>query len=265
MPRPSPAGQLAEPPVGLLPAERREFFDAIKLFHGALGMSYGGLARALHRVKSSVSDYCHGKLKRPDPAFLTDLCDLAVKTLGEDRLPMPRARVQQIREDLELQQAGRQRCSACPAARTGRLTQRPAESGGAGPDARDRPVGDGPANATRGSAAAIDRLPVPRPEGDRQLTIATDRLGIRDLNARLVAGQLADAVGILRHLGLDVPPPETAAALAACRSEGLADAESALIVHAAQRAVRDVMIIAKVLLDGDHIDLAKDLLGAGVG
>ncbi|GIE96639.1 hypothetical protein Ari01nite_41040 [Paractinoplanes rishiriensis] len=76
----------------------------------------------------------------------------------------------------------------------------------------------------------------------------------------MAANQVADAAGIVRHIGRAGRPAEVAAAIADCRQAALLDEASAIIVYAAQRMDPDHTRIMMELLDIGETDAVRELL-----
>jgi hypothetical protein len=98
--------------------------------------------------------------------------------------------------------------------------------------------------------------PVPSAKGDRQ----REWKDMAALRARLTAGEIHDAAGIMRHVGRDGSSAEAAAAIAACLSEGLADAAATIVAYAAHRDDEDIFVMMEALLDEGDIGSASRLV-----
>jgi len=92
-------------------------------------------------------------------------------------------------------------------------------------------------------------LPVPPPQGDRQLLSVPDRTWapFADLARHLGAGRAGDARTILQHSGTATAPTEVADAVATCRGGGLDEAAEAILHYAGTRGAADALRIVRVL------------------
>jgi hypothetical protein len=253
-------GRYGENPEDL-PGPRRAFAEAVR---SILREAAGGKTRTLRELsvtlrtpKNRLSDLVNAKVGKSQTATVYALQKLHDKASSAS----PKALQISINHLLQLHQAVihldqatqavdlQAICATCPAAKT-RDAPRSALL------AADRE----PAGAAGRQPSRDRQLPVPPPTGDRQVAVSPDWLDMDDLDARIAAGEVADAAGILRHTGFAAAAPETAAAIAACYRRGLHEAADTMIVYAAQRPGRDVMQIAKALLDDDHPSGASELL-----
>ncbi|MFB6710831.1 hypothetical protein [Streptomyces sp. NPDC056358] len=105
--------------------------------------------------------------------------------------------------------------------------------------------------------------PVPLRQGDRQHVqgLGASWPALDDVSTRLAAGDLAGAAGILRHIGLEASLDEAALAIASSQHRGLAEATELILQYASQRKDREVMGLAKKLLNRDQQLSAGILLG----
>ncbi|GAA5084496.1 hypothetical protein GCM10023319_29550 [Nocardia iowensis] len=100
-----------------------------------------------------------------------------------------------------------------------------------------------PAEIAPASEATV--APVPRSEGDRR-NIAILEIAWRpakDLATYISVGNLERANGLIRHVGSEADPAETADAVISCRDLGMPEATRAIIDYAGNRPERDVLHI----------------------
>lgn len=254
-PKLSKRGEYAD--LGDLQGPRRELAVVVRklcslISGGELGLGgrgpgqREGLSEVCNASRSALSDLLNGKTKRPDLGFLMRLYALAEEKAETASMPLSLEELEQLHKAVMDSNRRQYPCAGCPTAE--RRSVAAAANGKPADLNLRRPVPD----AT---------LPVPPSAGDRQVAAPQEWTGMGDLHARLAAGQDADAVGILRHAGLAVAAPETAAAIAACHRHGLGEAADAMIAYAAQRSERDVMQIARALIENDLPAGARELLG----
>ncbi|MEV4691973.1 hypothetical protein AB0K27_12750 [Micromonospora echinospora] len=196
--------------------------------------------------RSALSALLNGKTKRPDLNILKRLYALAEEKVEAAAMPLSFEDLKQLREAVIEGSRGWRPCSACRDGQ-GQCSTASADDEQVRLDIRQ--------------PAPIATLPVLPLAGDRQVPVLAQWTGIRDLHARLAAGQDADAAGVLRYTGLSAVADETAAAIAICSREGLGEAADALIVYAARRSERDVMEIARALIGYSLPADASELLG----
>ncbi|WP_063000363.1 hypothetical protein [Nocardia mikamii] len=116
--------------------------------------------------------------------------------------------------------------------------------------------------AESGTARALDNAPVPPLLGDRRnnrLDVAwpsTDEVvwrPVSQLVGYVSTGELENANSLMRHVGTEAEPLETADAIVACRDVDLPDAVDTIISHAgAREELLDVMQILKSLNERDR-------------
>ncbi|MFJ7622805.1 hypothetical protein ACIQYZ_28830 [Rhodococcus erythropolis] len=104
--------------------------------------------------------------------------------------------------------------------------------------------------------------PVPRQEGDRRKRQSAELPwpAAADVSKYLTAGALESANGLIRHVGIEASPTETAHAIISCRDLGLLDATATIIRYAGARDRRDVLQIIHSLNQRDRRDDADSLL-----
>ncbi|MFE4503896.1 hypothetical protein ACFRFQ_28905 [Rhodococcus sp. NPDC056743] len=68
-----------------------------------------------------------------------------------------------------------------------------------------------------------------------------------EVSRYLAVGALESANGLIRHVGSEASPIETAHAIASCRDLGLVDAADTIIAYAGGRARREVLQILQSL------------------
>jgi len=202
------------------------------------GVSLAGIADVSTMSKSVVSDLLNGHRKRPQAEQLQSLHALAEKRAGSSNHQLPA-----LDEMLRLQERV---CAEADHGSSCKTCRRPWDA--AKPDALE------PASIPDGKGDKA--LPVHRSGGDRQGEWAD----MADVLARLAAGQVADAAGILRHVGRDGDAVEAAVAAATCHRQGLPDAASTVVSYAAQRADEEIIFIVGTLLDGGDLEIAKQLV-----
>ena len=219
---------------------------------GKLGLGGGGrgrkegLSEVCNISRSALSALLNGKTKRPDLNILKRLYELAEGEAGAEAMPLSFEDLKGLREAVIIESSrGRHLCSA-----RGDGQGQCSTASAAGEQVRP--------NLRQAAPTALPVLPV---AGDRQVPVLAQWTGIRDLHARLAAGQDADAAGVLRYTGLSAVAVETAAAIATCSRAGLGEAADALIVYAARRSERDVMEIARALIGYSLSADASELLG----
>lgn len=242
---------------------QREFAVAVReLFVEAAGgepRTLRELSKMLRIPKNRLSDLANAKVGKRGAAtidYLTDLHNVASALASGkplqvtlDSLLLLHQQVRQLVQEIRDGELKPGMCANCPAG-TARAASAPAI-----PSADHEP-----ADAPQHESLRDMVLPVPTPTGDRPFIGLREWPGMDDLHTRLAAGEFADAAGILRHTGSAAAAPETAAAIAACYRRGLHEAADTMLVYAAQRTGRDVMQIAKALLDNDHPSGANELL-----
>ncbi|MBW6438295.1 helix-turn-helix domain-containing protein [Actinoplanes hulinensis] len=223
----------------------RQLTEAVRACLGILsdaGFSLRQAAEKCFVTKNVMSAIANGQRKRPDLGLLQRIHELAEEhSDGDQRPPSLRVMERLHQEVID----GCQRTPACP--RCGR----PWES-------KERPhqTPDKPADST--SVLQVERdttLPVPPVLGDRQL--ASD--GGADFKRLLAADRLTDLAGILRHIGRYGDPAETAATIVGCHQDGLAEAATTIMLHAAQRPSKEIMRIVGALLAIHAIAAASEL------
>ncbi|AFU04318.1 hypothetical protein AW168_06735 [Nocardia brasiliensis] len=172
--------------------------------------------------KSVLADLANGKRKRPKAIHLRELHSLALVKAG------PGAVISW--DDLERL---RERAAAKPAERTI-------------------------------SAAAITPVvaPVPHSEGDRRKFVTPDVAWppAKDLAVYISVGNFERANGLIRYVGSEASPAETANAVISCRDLGMAEATEAIITYAGNRSERDVLRILHSLKQHDRRADADALL-----
>ena len=117
-----------------------------------------------------------------------------------------------------------------------------------------------PATASTPSTSVI--APVPHKEGDRRKR-GSAKLpwpAAADISKYLTAGALESANGLIRYVGTEASPTETAHAIISCRDLGLLDATATIIGYAGTRDKRDVLQILHSLNQRDRRDDADSLL-----
>ncbi|GIM95122.1 helix-turn-helix domain-containing protein [Paractinoplanes toevensis] len=227
---------------------QRELTDALRICISALthaGMSQNAVAKSLHMSSSALSYLITGKRKRPTRKILESLHQLVSLRAPNSALPLPTLADLLLLLDrvlYELQQS--QPCKAC-----------------------GRPW-DSKALPTRPSVSTVEEsnpgrapsenlaLPVDQIDGDRQGAWED----LADLQWRLSADELGDAAGILRHVGQDCEPTETAIAIATCVREGLGDAAKTIMTYAAQRVDEEIIVMVRALLVGGDATAAEELV-----
>jgi transcriptional regulator with XRE-family HTH domain len=241
----------------LPPGALRDLTQAIRdccNFLSDRGVSLRDIAKDCNVSKSTVSALINGRVQRPSQGFLKSLHKLTEKHAGDGASSAPS--IEKLSHLLEAALGAASNPRACRSC--GRPWDntspnplvpplpRAAEPGSAEAEPAARPVLPTIGNAT---------LPVPSEKGDRQ----GEWKDMADLKARIKAGEIHDAAGILRHIGQDGDGAEAAAAVAACHREGLTDAAATIVAYAAHRDDEDIFIMMKVLLDDGEIGSAARL------
>lgn len=108
-----------------------------------------------------------------------------------------------------------------------------------------------PASST--SAIAANVVPVSSHDADRHNNEHRDIAWptARTLSEYIAKGSLERVSGLIRHVGTEAEPVETAAAVVACRGIGLSEAGDAVIDYASRRSYGDVLQIARLLIRRD--------------
>ncbi|MCP2287378.1 hypothetical protein [Nocardia amikacinitolerans] len=98
-----------------------------------------------------------------------------------------------------------------------------------------------------------DVAPVPRGKGDRHNSGAVDIAWptARNLASYISVGNFERANGLIRHVGTEAIPAETANAVVSCRKLGLHEATDTIISYAARRSDGDVLRIVRSLNQQD--------------
>jgi predicted transcriptional regulator len=232
-----------------LPDARRNLTHAFRNCISALnavGMSQNAIAKSLHMSSSALSYMTTGKRKRPTRKMLEDLHRLASQRAANNAESLPTlSELLHLLDRVlfELQQA--QPCKAC-----GRAWDSKA------PPTRPSPVAEKPAAGYAQSVSANFAVPVEDVDGDRQAAWED----LADLQRRLSADELADAAGIMRHVGQDSEPGETAIAIATCTREGLDDAAKTIMTHAAHRLDEEIIVMVRILLASGDATAAEELV-----
>ncbi|MEV6340782.1 hypothetical protein AB0M12_39455 [Nocardia vinacea] len=92
-------------------------------------------------------------------------------------------------------------------------------------------------------------VPVPHQEGDRHHSGNVDLVWLpaTDLAVYISVGNFERANGLIRHVGTEADPAETANAVVACRDLGLLEVTDTIISYAGSRSERDVLKILHLL------------------
>ncbi|MFC1400265.1 MULTISPECIES: hypothetical protein [Streptacidiphilus] len=231
-----------------LPVEQRELAEAVRGLLLRIGLSCQHTGERLLKEAGTegflsrpvLSDLANGRRKRaPREAPLRALHSLAANSERTQGMVCSWETLNRLREALSPSLPAEEEpgkpvaCPLCGAAAS--LEQALSE--------RVRP-----ADITA-STPARSVVPVPRPEGDRHNTTLPDFIWAptEDLALYLTAGNLERANGLIRHVGTEVQPSETADAVVSCRDAGLLGAADAIISYAGRRPERDVLHILHAL------------------
>ncbi|MGY1947777.1 hypothetical protein [Nocardia asiatica] len=105
-------------------------------------------------------------------------------------------------------------------------------------------------------------VPVPPHKGDRHSSETVDVVWLpaKNLSVYISDGNLERANGLIRHVGTEADPDETADAVISCRDMGLSDATDTIISYAGSRSERDVLQIVRSLNQRDRRADADALL-----
>lgn len=87
---------------------------------------------------------------------------------------------------------------------------------------------------------------------------------VTTLAGYLNAGDLEGAAGMIRYAGKEADPGESADAIASCRDSGLDDATDDMLNYASRRHDRDILRIAKSLIEDDRADEVRTLLALSI-
>ncbi|MFB7761970.1 hypothetical protein [Streptomyces xiamenensis] len=273
------AGQVGSKNGDDVPPGRRKLAEVLQALYRQLEVT--SLADAGERFSSmgcakdpgQISRYLNGRTLPPQ-GFVRVLFDLAVKRSGGAHVGMGWAEVQEAYDSAE-----RTQCKQCFQLKEEIRALREAA---AGPDGSaggsDPEAGEQGAAVTEAIASSpATRLPVPRDEGDRQLSS-------RDASAaRVIASGLVNRAGTLTAHGSRsallellqgaagvLSPGECAAAVAAFHRQETAEsaqfADTLLRIYARERPAEDVMAAALGLLEGQGLSAdAGALLKAALG
>ncbi|MER7449644.1 hypothetical protein ABTW96_05080 [Nocardia beijingensis] len=104
------------------------------------------------------------------------------------------------------------------------------------------------------TAVRPDVVPVPHYEGDRHNSGSIDVAWppAKDLAVYISAGNFERVNGLIRYIGTEAPPDETANAVVSCRELGLDEATEIIIGYAGGRSELDVLQILQLLLQRDQ-------------
>ncbi|MFJ1844676.1 MULTISPECIES: hypothetical protein [unclassified Streptomyces] len=241
-----------------LPGPSRDLAEAVRDLCATINISLTGISRELdqrgtkpHVSRSVLSDLINGKRKRPKSQPLKALHDLACERASNQGIPIRSwDDLEKLRRSVvEHTPASVAPCAHCPA-----TISLPVPTGQEEPPF-ERPAASG--------VEARDVLPVPLGQGDRQHVQGAGAPwpDLDDVSTRLAAGDLAGAAGILRHIGLEATLDEAALAIASSQHHGLVEATELLLQYASQRKDREVIGLARKLLDRDQQLPAGILLG----
>ncbi|WP_280450106.1 hypothetical protein, partial [Nocardia brasiliensis] len=122
------------------------------------------------------------------------------------------------------------------------------------PAERDRPIGAAPMTPVV--------APAPPAKGDRRKFVTPDVAWppAKDLAVYISVGNFERANGLIRYVGSEASPAETANAVISCRDLGMAEATEAIITYAGNRSERDVLRILHSLKQHDRRADADALL-----
>ncbi len=247
-------------------AAHRALALALRALCEAIGGTRKSIAESLHVSEPKLSAHLNARRTRPDRQLIADLHALATAKSGSNGV---RA-LSELTDLLGQALRSTHLCWSCqaemqtpPAAEQAAAEQAAAEQAAAeqaaGPAARMvRPRMRTRTWQARGRVHTLKRiagtaarrtLPVPPPQGDRQLLSVPDRTWapFADLARHLGAGRAGDARTILQHSGTATAPTEVADAVATCRGGGLDEAAEAILHYAGTRGAADVLRIVRVL------------------
>ena len=242
-------------------AAHRALALALRALCEAVGGTRKSIAESLHVSEPKLSAHLNARRTRPDRQLIADLHILATTKSGSNGV---RA-LSELTDLLGQALRSTHLCWSCqaemqtpPAAEQAAAEQAAAEQA-AGPAARIvRPRMRTRTWEARGRVDTLKRiagtavrrtLPVPPPQGDRQLLSVPDRTWapFADLARHLGAGRAGDARTILQHSGTATAPTEVADAVATCRGGGLDEAAEAILHYAGTRGAADALRIVRVL------------------
>ncbi|MFC9894452.1 hypothetical protein ACFVMC_12215 [Nocardia sp. NPDC127579] len=217
-----------------MPPERQAFCLAVRALLKGAGLSIRGAAAQLYVSKTTLWEITSGKRKRaPDEKLIKQLHDLAVihaipgSIIEWEEL---HGLLLELNPDSDLHP---------PACACGAVTpQKPASQ---------------PPSAV---------VPVPQPKEDRhnQNLPRPAWSAVHDLARYIASGTWEHANGLMRHVGVDAPPGETALAIASARELDLHDAAETIISYAGRRSTGDVLTILHSLKSHGLRDDADTLL-----
>ncbi|MBF6225284.1 zinc ribbon domain-containing protein [Nocardia abscessus] len=229
-----------------LPLEWQQFAKAVRHLILCIDLSYREIAKDIYRNKNALLGLTSGKLKHPpEVEMLESLHELAIERAGAEAVisweeldRLWRALAPSLPED-----GGPAPAACCPDCGTAVFCP----NCGASLPREEPATAAKPANSL--SAIAADVVPVPRHTGDRHNGRTVDEvwLAAKDLAVYISAGNFERANGLIRHVGTEATPNETAAAIASCRDLGLGEAADIIINYAGSRPDRDVLQILRAL------------------
>ncbi|MFD0904580.1 hypothetical protein [Actinomadura sediminis] len=102
--------------------------------------------------------------------------------------------------------------------------------------------------------------PVPGAMGDRRNRSMSDPYWpVDELRLHLESGRYEHAIGMLDYAGDEAPAVESAAAIQACRSQGLTEATDALLRKVGRRPEKFILAVVGYLLDAENTTDARAL------
>ncbi|MFB4271210.1 hypothetical protein [Nonomuraea sp. GTA35] len=195
------------------------------------------IERQIHRSRSALERLASGKVQNPDPQTIHDLRQLAERKKLAGTVP---------KEELQrlLQRVSDE-------------DQRPAT--GPAADTVAHVNGGTPAAPVAGTGAP-SVAPVPAARGDRRNGSAANVLWpVDELKLHLDSGRYEHAVGMLDYAGGKAPAVESAAAIQACRGQGLTEATNTLLRAVGSRPEKFVFAVVGHLIDVGNVTDARAL------
>ncbi|MBC3842197.1 hypothetical protein GXW82_24345 [Streptacidiphilus sp. 4-A2] len=209
-----------------LPSQQRELAEAVRGLLLRIGLSCQRTEERMlkeagpdgYLSRSVLSDLANGRRKRaPREEPLRALYDLALNSQGTTGAVGSWEELDSLRQALSpLPPEGQDPAAVCPAC-------------GAATPLEGAVAGAGPAGSP--AAVTVTVVPVPPHDVDRHNSGAADFSwpAAEDLALYLAAGNLERANGLMRHVGTEVHPTETADAVVSCRDLGLLEAKDTII------------------------------------
>lgn len=225
-------GQM-KPLSASLPPARRELAQAVRSWLQNTRLSLRSVRSKVLSSRSALSRLAAGQVRNPNWDVVFKL-----RRLAEDKNPIGTLSEKELR----------------------RLLQRVAEEGqdiAAGPavDTVAHVGGEATAASTAGTGASLV-APVSAIDGDRRNSSMAGALWpVDELMLHLDSGRYEHAVGMLDHAGGKAPAIEAAAAIQACRDQGLTEATNTLLRAVGRRPEKIVFEVLTHLIDiGDVTD-----------